>query len=206
MLFHQFGKDLVWIRSLATRLERSEPSTDCKHKASAIREISEEMSQVVRRFLCPRAAEVATPLVGIVDRSLLTIRRIHRSCRIARSVGEEVAGLVADERVGDILINLLGNAVEASPAEAVISVSVHAAEGAIRIEVADEGGGMEPSTLARCFEQGFTTKSSVGGTGTGLYASRRVADSIGAMLEVRSSPGEGTVAILTAPALVPAPT
>ena len=200
VLLHQFGKDLAWIRTLASRLERPGASPNPREKASAIRKISEEMRESVRGFLRPRAESSVAPLTAIVEGALRTVQRSHPLCRVATVIREEATELAADEPVGHLLSNLLDNAAEASPHGAVIGLAVASVDGAIRIEVSDEGRGMEPSTLAQCFERGFTTKATTGGTGTGLYASRRIAVSIGGGLELHSSPGEGTVATLTVPA------
>lgn len=60
------------------------------------------------------------------------------------------------------------------------------------LEVRDNGPGIQEDILARIFEPFFTTKDVGEGTGVGLAFSHRIIDTHGGVLEVTSTPGEGT--------------
>lgn len=68
-----------------------------------------------------------------------------------------------------------------------------------RIEVRDTGIGMPAEVLARAGEPFFTTKEPGQGMGLGLFVARAVLERLGGKLELASTPGRGTTAVLTLP-------
>jgi nitrogen fixation/metabolism regulation signal transduction histidine kinase len=108
----------------------------------------------------------------------------------------------ADEgQIQRVLVNLIKNALEASPAEGTVALralkdSDPAAP--VRIEVEDVGPGMDPSTLERATAPGFTTKST--GSGLGLTLVQRIVEQHGGRFGLDSNPGVGTRAWFTLPA------
>ncbi|WP_415755212.1 sensor histidine kinase [Pseudomonas leptonychotis] len=100
--------------------------------------------------------------------------------------------------LGQILQNLIDNAlVHAfdSGMNGVITVRVEHDRGRREcvIEVSDNGCGMSEEVLSKIFDPFFTTRRGRGGTGLGLYITHQLAvDILGAELQVRSAPGQGT--------------
>ncbi|MCB9618293.1 MAG: MASE1 domain-containing protein [Sandaracinus sp.] len=89
-----------------------------------------------------------------------------------------------------VVLNLVLNAVEAVGARGRVSVRAGAEGDAIRLEVEDDGPGMDEATRARIFDPFFTTKTT--GRGLGLAAVRGIVTTHEGTLEVTSSPGHGT--------------
>ena len=67
----------------------------------------------------------------------------------------------------------------------------------VRIEIVDQGAGMDEKTLRRLFEPFFTTKKR--GTGLGLSIVRQIIDLHGGNIEVQSERGKGTTFIIELP-------
>jgi signal transduction histidine kinase len=106
-------------------------------------------------------------------------------------------------KLEQIVVNLILNSCQALPdRQAAIRVRTYAKSGWVRVEVTDEGGGIEPEQLQHIKEPFFTTRRTEGGTGLGLSVSNRIAMDHGGQLRFSSTPGEGTVATLTLPAKV----
>jgi predicted ATPase/signal transduction histidine kinase len=105
-----------------------------------------------------------------------------------------------------ILINLITNAKDAvsklPPEQRRLGVRLAAEQGVARIQVIDNGVGIEPGLRHRLFSQGFTTRE--GGQGLGLHSSALAAKLLGGRLSLDSEgPGRGATATLELP-LVPA--
>src|SRR5262249_36977469 len=107
----------------------------------------------------------------------------------------------ARNRIQQILVNLLDNAAKygAGP----ITVRVEAADGFVRLSVADSGPGLTIPEQERVFEKFYRagpqlTRTS-GGTGLGLYISRELAQRMGGRLDVHSNPGEGATFVVELP-------
>jgi PAS domain S-box-containing protein len=105
-------------------------------------------------------------------------------------------------RLGQVLLNLLTNALEALPADAKatnrlrVSIKPSAAGGVI-VEIADNGVGIAPEHTARIFDPFFTTKSSGKGTGLGLAITQRLVSELDGQLTFDSIPDGGTTFSLT---------
>ena len=95
------------------------------------------------------------------------------------------------------LMNLLENAVQATPTGGVISLSASLQKGRITLSVHDTGPGIDSSLQERLFEPFFTTRSE--GTGLGLAIARSVVQSMGGSIQIHSMPGTGTEFIVHLP-------
>lgn len=106
---------------------------------------------------------------------------------------EQVAADPAQVR--QVVWNLLANALDAARSR--VAVRVRSTPGGVEVRVADDGAGMAPEVLARCFEPFRTTKAQ--GTGLGLAICKRIVEAHGGALRLDSAPGDGVVASLTLP-------
>ena len=118
----------------------------------------------------------------------------------------QICGSWDAEQLREVFVNLLANAIDASPAKSPVRISTEliGSNGAprnytagsradvprARIVIADEGSGIDQKTQARLFEPFFTTKKR--GTGLGLSIVRQIIDLHGGMIEVESEAGKGT--------------
>lgn len=115
--------------------------------------------------------------------------------------------LLSDElRLGQILLNLVGNALKFTARGTVIVQARMAGADTVAIDVLDTGIGIAADRLHEIFEpfrQGDpTTTRRFGGTGLGLTISRQLAVLLGGELSVESQPGQGSCFTLTLPARV----
>jgi signal transduction histidine kinase len=101
------------------------------------------------------------------------------------------------ERLRGALLNLVRNAVEASPPDGAVEIAARGDAAGAEIEVRDRGPGLTPEARARLFRPFFTTKEK--GTGLGLALAKKVVDAHGGELAVRPRDGGGTVARVALP-------
>jgi signal transduction histidine kinase len=125
----------------------------------------------------------------------------RRGLRIDVDGPEEAVPAHTDrQRIRQILINLLTNAVRHSPADGIIRVELTYDEGALQFDVVDHGEGIAPEQQAIIFEAFERAgKETQRGTGLGLALSRKLARLLGGDLRVESQPGRGARFFLKLP-------
>ena len=106
--------------------------------------------------------------------------------------GEAMAAVGEWRRVLQVLLNLLGNALRYSPEGSRVRLTVARVGERAVVTVADEGTGLTSQQQAKVFDKFERLgRSGDGGSGLGLYISRRLALAMGGDLKVASEPGEG---------------
>lgn len=102
------------------------------------------------------------------------------------------------DRLKQVFINLIKNSAQSIDSEGCIAVRVdNKNEDGTRIEIEDDGHGMDPSTQYQIFDLFFTTKAS--GTGVGLPVVKKLIDAHDGSISVESKPGEGTKITIALP-------
>jgi len=101
-------------------------------------------------------------------------------------------------KFGQIIINLLANAIEASedngPADREVTISLKRGGTQTTVSVSDHGAGIAPKNIARIFEPFFSTKADAGrGLGLGLSSTKTIVEKdFGGAIAVVSVPGHGS--------------
>ncbi|GGN48490.1 hypothetical protein GCM10011349_18220 [Novosphingobium indicum] len=114
---------------------------------------------------------------------------------------EHLHAVAEFRRVLQVLLNLIGNAIRYSPEDSHVWIRLEDAGDRARVIVADQGAGISAEQQAVMFEKYERLgRSGDGGTGLGLYISRRLATAMGGSLSVDSAPGQGARFILEVPA------
>jgi signal transduction histidine kinase len=163
----------------------------------------------VTQFSRHRQLDLAeTDLCDVINSSIeLVMDRVHEK-ETPLTIdfdAQPIRGKWDDSQLREVFVNLLANAIDASPAKSPVRVATELVEsngtpriiGATgvtetraRIVISDEGSGMDQKTQARLFEPFFTTKKR--GTGLGLSIVRQIIDLHGGSIDVESSEGKGT--------------
>jgi GAF domain-containing protein/two-component sensor histidine kinase len=123
-------------------------------------------------------------------------------------VSDELGQVEADERkVKQILYNLLSNAVKFTPDGGNVNVTVRRDNGAVRVDVRDNGIGIAEADQARIFEefQQVGRERSREGTGLGLTLTKRFVELHGGRIWLESAPGRGSTFTFTLPLRQAAP-
>ena len=107
------------------------------------------------------------------------------------------------EQAGQILVNLVANAVKFSPPGAEVHIATGVRDGRAFLSVRDNGPGIAAEHLPHLFERFYradrSRSSATGGTGLGLAICKRIADAHGGSLAAESQEGRGSEYVLELP-------
>ena len=129
------------------------------------------------------------PIAHVLDSVVANVAAMEPSSRaIDVQIERDLPLVEIDPRLmRQALYNLVLNAAQASGPHGRVVVTARVAQGALRVEVTDDGPGIRPENWTRIFEPFFTTKPS--GTGLGLALVKRVVEMHGGTVNVRSDGG-----------------
>ncbi len=213
---HEVANPLAAIKtSLQALLEG--PLGEARVRRFAERAVAEvdRLTVFLRRFSTfarPRPPErVQVDLVEAVRDAAALVEHSLRARHLRLELALEHATVLADgDQIRQVLLNLLLNAVEASPDGGRLTLAVRSTtlDGtpAAAFEVADEGSGMDEDTRRRIFDPFFSTKPA--GAGLGLSVVHQIVTDHSGRVEVDSAVGRGArfrVILPGAPASMPAP-
>jgi CheY-like chemotaxis protein len=141
-----------------------------------------------------------------IEGSLRLVRKeLQYRAQVERTLEPVPAVLGNQGRLGQVLVNLLVNALQAfrqnDPERNRVVVSAYSSTpDTVIIEVEDNGPGMSPEVRQHLFNPFFTTKPAGEGTGLGLSICQSIVQSMGGKIEVESVQGQGSVFRLVLPA------
>jgi signal transduction histidine kinase len=135
-----------------------------------------------------------------------------KSLSVEREIDAELPNVETDPRaLRQVVLNLLSNAAKFTPEGGKIVVRARReGQEAVRIEVEDSGIGIAPADQERIFEEfrqlDGSAERAYGGVGLGLAVVRRLVDTLGARVDVKSEPGKGATFAVLLPLSWPAAT
>jgi two-component system C4-dicarboxylate transport sensor histidine kinase DctB len=224
---HELNQPLAALRSFSdnTRvlLERGDQAS-ARENLEAIASLTERMGKITNQLKLfvgrarPRGARapIVRALRNVVALLQKRLQGVELEFVLIGTAAADAAGgartplnladdhpeLVAncdDLRLEQVLINLLGNALDAtagmSPPR--ITVEVEASDANLSIAVSDNGPGIPDDVLPRLFEPFFTTKEMGQGLGLGLAISSSIARDCGGSLVARNAAHGGALFVLT---------
>lgn len=202
---HDMKTPLMAIGGFTAQVKRKlEPGCPEEHKLGLVIEQTARLEGMVKEMLdfsrplelhrqsldlkdfTARTMEVATPMAEQ--------NQVQLSCDLE----ENLPLLDADSaRLQQALINLLINAVQASPPQGEVSLSAWRQGNEVVLAVSDHGPGVSPAQRQHLFTPFYTTKKE--GTGLGLPVAHKVAEAHGGRLEVGDNRPQGAVFRLVLP-------
>jgi signal transduction histidine kinase/CheY-like chemotaxis protein len=202
-LAHEINNPLVSIHTFLSmaREKRSEPDDEFwgDYHALACREVERirglvDTMQRLGRSGASTAPRALVDLASIAREAVKLLAREAELGEVALRCEAEVGGVrisaVADQ-MHQVVLNLLLNAIAATPRGGEVSLRVTAEGAGVRLEVSDTGRGISPEHVELVFDPFFTTKGPDEGTGLGLMVCHRIVTDHGGSIEVHSREGEG---------------
>jgi len=139
-------------------------------------------------------------LISIIDASVSVLDALlmQKEIRLLKYLQPDERIVYADfEKMEQVIINLLTNAIEVSPIGSTIELSIIELNGDIMLKVADQGEGIPQNVFDKIFDVFYTTKKH--GTGLGLSISRNIIESHGGTLFAANNPAGGATFTIRLP-------
>ena len=216
---HELSTPLTAIRGFAETLVdgAADHAADSRHFAGIILSESTRMQRLVEDLLQLAKIDAAEyrqqyqciavqiqPLLNAVVHELSPVWRQKQLSVTVEAPDQLLSALTDPDRLKQILVNLVDNAVKYTPDGGKILVKASQEADEVKFTVKDSGIGIPAEDLPRIFERFYRIDKararSVGGTGLGLAIVKQLIDGLGGTIEVESKPDAGTTFVFTLPA------
>ncbi len=200
---HELKNPLAAVKGLVQLLDRSAPDARTHERLEVIAGEVTRMEAILRDYLSfSRPLEALRPApvaVGpLVDDVIAVLEGRAEGAGVALAREGDPVSLVGDgRRLKEALLNLLTNAIEATPTGGSVTVQLRREGEGGELVIRDTGRGIPEHLLSRVGSPFFTTRE--GGTGLGVALARAIIQQHGGTLHYRSEPGRGTTATVSLP-------
>jgi len=182
--------------------EEAETISLVRHEVRRLHRTLRELVDFARKR---RDEPALVSVVAVVEDALRLLRHDRRmaGARVTREFDPDVPPVyIVEDHLMQVVLNLLVNALDAMPDGGNLRLEVLPVKGQVALRFHDNGEGMELDVLEQCIEPLFTTKEEGKGTGLGLSIAHDIVEAAGGELELHSTLGQGTTAIIMLPQLI----
>ena len=201
---HELKNPLAAIKGLCQLVARTPDSERTQERLAVVASEISRMEQILGEYLSfSRPLEDIKPEpieLGALARDVLDVLDGRaQQAGVALSLEGSANAVQGDpRRLKEALINIVANAIEATPNGGSVALRIRDAKDGASLEVRDSGRGITPEDLERLGTSFFTTRPN--GTGLGVVLAQGVITQHGGSLSYVSTVGKGTIATVTLPA------
>ncbi len=200
--------------ALLRRADTEKFSAESEEQLTLIRQAALQMDRLIQDLLDVTRVETGrlliepepTAVVPMLEQALETLQPLldEGGITLVEEHAPRLPNVNADrQRVAQVLSNLIGNAIKATPRGGRVIVAARAHDGGVEVSVSDTGSGIAPEQLTHIFDRFWQSERSsirTRGAGLGLPIARGIIEAHGGRMWVASTPGEGTTVYFTLPA------
>ena len=194
---HEIGNPLTAISSVVQLLQRKADEEYFIDQLAVIKENIDRISRIVRELVDfsrpPSYEETSVEVTGIIKTAMGIVkydRRVKNVDFIA-DISENLPKVnIVPDQLLQVFVNILINSLDAIEGTGKIQVKTFFEKGKVKIEIEDNGCGMDEKIINKIFDPFFTTKEVGKGTGLGLSVSYGIVKKFGGEIKVESVPGQ----------------
>ncbi len=200
---HELKNPLASIKGLCQLVARTPESERTQERLAVVASEISRMETILAEYLSfsrpledlkPETLDVAALARDVLD---IVAGRADQA-GVALEIEAPPTQVKGDSRrLKEALINLVSNAVEATPSGGRVSLRIRTTPSGVTLDVRDTGRGISPEDLERLGTSFFTTRPN--GTGLGVVLAQSVITQHGGTLDYKSTVGQGTTATITLP-------
>ena len=202
----------VIITQTQMALNRDRAAADYKATVEACQRAAQRMRRLIESLLelarfdagQEHLKQITFELAPAIAEALQLVAPLAEERRIKLLPDLAAVKVTGDpERIGQVLLNLLTNAIQYNQPGGEVRVTSRRENALVLITVADTGAGIAPADLPRITERFYRADKSrsAGGHGLGLSICRAIISAHGGTLEIASTPGQGTTVLVRLPAI-----
>jgi PAS domain S-box-containing protein len=215
MISHELRAPLHLIMGFADMLTMDDMEWDAaklEEIFGIVRSESRKLNELVDQLLDASQLQAGTlsinmqdyPLSGIVEMARAEMEKFAENHQLVLDIPDDLPMVHADPlRIGQVLVNLVTNAVKYSPPSSIITVAARVEDHTVQIDISDEGDGIPPDQQATIFEVfqrlERDRKKRIKGVGLGLAIVKGLVEAHGGDIWVQDRPGPGTTFSFTIP-------
>lgn len=207
---HEIGNPLASISSLVQELRSIEISTGegIRFTEESLKTINSHIERIVKivrslgDFARTSSAErTASSISEILDRTINLVKydKRFRNIQLKTDIADIPPMSVNADKIQQVFLNLMLNAVDAMPEGGSLSISMKRADGSAEVVFSDTGTGIDEALIDRIFDPFFTTKPPGKGTGLGLSICYGIIKEHNGTISVKSRKGKGTTFMIRIP-------
>jgi len=197
---HEISNPLTSVLTFSNLMLEKSPESDPNHERlkMMVRETG-RARDIVRQLLSFAKEETIKPVkvnvncpVGEIVESLIS-QNSFKDISLTMNLSESLPDIYVDPaRIGQVVSNILLNAIDSVTPPGEISVTTKSADNFVEIIFSDTGSGIPEENIGRLFDPFFTTKDKTKGSGLGLAVSYGIIKKHGGDIEVMSEVGKGS--------------
>ncbi|TVQ77382.1 MAG: sensor histidine kinase [Bradymonadales bacterium] len=206
---HEVRNPLSSILGYTRQLEKTDLSDEQRASLQVVRDEGERCLEILSQMLRFARQESLSPrpflVHEVLESSLLLLKTTAREkqIHIEKRMDSQPLVMGLPQQFQQVIMNLVLNAIQASPTGSQILISLDSTETLGLVRVEDRAGGIAPEILSKIFEPFFSTKTSEQGSGLGLSVSKEIVEKMGGQIQCHSEIGSGSVFELRLPLAKP---
>lgn len=194
---HEVGNPLAAISSLVQLLNRRNIEPETREKLLLVDDQLRRIQRTLRElvdFSRPVVHERSRCDVHSTLDAALNIAKYYKRKKGKRIITHYVENLpplmIVRDQLVQVFLNLILNALDATEEGGTIEITTSIVDGELRIDIRDDGHGIDPLNRPRVFAPYFTTKET--GTGLGLFVCRNIVEQHDGGIDLTETSSKGT--------------